>query len=433
MNLLDTHINSLCIYKDLLNDNILKKLTKLIQYINSNEKLKLNTAIYMYNDFSYELLKQDISMNLKAYILHKVIFQDNFIADNQQEVMDDSILLKAKSELKSIYIIANISSREIKETLIKKCKCNETEVEILNNCLEWNANSNIKYKFNDEKISDIYKEILSSENWGEELEKILNIYNKYGTGDFALCRAFVWENNSLRKVEDPDNIKLDELIGYEWQKEIILENTLKFIKGYAANNILLYGSRGTGKSSTVKALANEYYRERLRLIQVDKEQLVDFPKIINVLKNKRQKFIIFVDDLVFQENEPAYSALKTILEGKIENRPKNILIYATSNRKHLVKETFSDRQGMGAGDSEEIHPKDTMEEKLSLADRFGITVTFISPSQKEFLNIVDGIVKNRGINVEEEYLHKEALKWERTHNGRSPRTATQFVDWLEGE
>ena len=151
----------------------------------------------------------------------------------------------------------------------------------------------------------------------------------------------------------------------------------------------------------------------------------DFTRIIRLLKHKKQKFIIFVDDLVFSENEASYSALKTILEGRVENRPNNILIYATTNRRHLVQEKFSDR--------DDVYAHDTKEEQLSLADRFGITISFFAPNQKEFLNIVDGIVKTRGLEVDEQYLHSEALKWEKWHNGRSPRSAKQFINWLEGE
>ena len=168
---------------------------------------------------------------------------------------------------------------------------------------------------------------------------------------------------------------------------------------------------------------NEYYDQGLRLIEVDKEQLSDFTRIIRLLRHKKQKFIIFVDDLVFQENEASYSALKTILEGRVENRPDNILIYATTNRRHLIQEKFSNE--------DEIHSKDTREEQLSLADRFGITISFFTPNQNEFLKIVDGIVESKGLEVDKEYLHSEALKWEKWHNGRSPRSARQFINWLE--
>ena len=253
---------------------------------------------------------------------------------------------------------------------------------------------------------------------------------KNGTGRSTAYTAFVWERydnedeGRLREIKEPDPVRLKDLIGYESQKQEIIENTENFLKGIPANNLLLYGARGTGKSSTVKAILNEYADEGLRLIEVDKEQLGDFTRIIRLLRYKKQKFIIFVDDLVFAENEASYSALKTILEGRVENRPDNILIYATTNRRHLVQEKFSDR--------EDVNYKDTREEKLSLADRFGITISFLAPNQIEFLQIVKGIVESRNIEIDEKELESEALKWEKWHNGRSPRSAVQFANWLEG-
>lgn len=435
MSILQLYMNSLCIYKDIMNDSVIHNLKELVDYISVNEKLNLNNCLSLYNNFVYGLLRVDKNLDFNSYTLSKVLFNDNLISKyiERNEEINDDVLERAKTEIDILNEIGKVSAAKIKETIIKKSECSNIEEDIIRNLLEWSSKAIGEYDFKNDEINSLYKDILTSNRWSDRLENIIKVYKQYGTGEFALYKAFVWENGDLRKIEQPDPIKLKELIGYEYQKETIINNTLQFLKGNPANNLLLYGSRGTGKSSTVKALINEYYDKGLRLIQVDKEDLVDFPSIINKLRNKNHKFIIFVDDLVFQENEPAYSALKTILEGKVENRPDNIVIYATTNRRHLVKETFSDRAGMGAGDSNEIHPKDTMEEKLSLADRFGITVTFISPNQKEFLNIVDGIVKNRNISIDEEYLHREALKWERSHNGRSPRTATQFIDWLQGQ
>lgn len=290
--------------------------------------------------------------------------------------------------------------------------------------------SDLEFNISSKAIDKLKVNILNCDNWGDALESIVEFYKQYGTGIFGEYRAFVWEHEDeapyLRGIESPDPVRLENLVGYEYQKEIIIDNTKQFLNGYQANNMLLYGSRGTGKSSTVKAIINEYYDDGLRLIEVDKNKLCDFTKIIRILKSKNLKFIIFVDDLVFEEGEASYSALKTILEGGVENRSNNILIYATTNRKHLVKETFSERSG------DDVHANDTIEEKLSLADRFGMTVSFYSPDQKEFLKIIDGVAEARGIKVEKEYLHAEALKWVRWYNARSPRTAIQFINWLEG-
>jgi hypothetical protein len=250
--------------------------------------------------------------------------------------------------------------------------------------------------------------------------------------------AFIWDKSNgqgyLRGIENHDLVTLSDLIGYQTEREEVINNTLQFLKGYNANNVLLYGDRGTGKSSTVKAILNEYHKHGLRIIEVPKSNLGDFPEIIRQLKGRKQKFIIFVDDLVFEDSEENYTTLKAILEGGLENRPKNVLIYATSNRRHLIKEKFSDRLGFQSGGSDdEIRAADTLQEKLSLADRFGITAVFSSPDKSRYLEIVEAMAEKRGIAMDKEQLHKEALKWELWYNGRSPRTARQFIDWLEGQ
>jgi predicted AAA+ superfamily ATPase len=205
------------------------------------------------------------------------------------------------------------------------------------------------------------------------------------------------------------------------------------LKGFPTNNVLLYGDRGTGKSSTVKAILNEYHTQGLRMLEVPKAYLADFPLIIRHLKNRTQKFIIFVDDLVFGDNEETYTSLKAVLEGGLESKTPNILIYATSNRRHLIKEYFSERAGLQSSNhDEEVHAGDSMQEKLSLADRFGISVVFSSPNQNRYLKIVKGIAARRNLDIDQERLHREALQWALWYNGRSARTARQFVDWIEG-
>jgi predicted AAA+ superfamily ATPase len=222
-------------------------------------------------------------------------------------------------------------------------------------------------------------------------------------------------------------------MGYEAERARVIENTLQFLKGFPANNALFYGDRGTGKSSTVKALLNEYYSQGLRMIEVPKTYLTDFPLIISLLKNRPEKFIIFVDDLAFEESGENYNALKAVLEGGLENRPNNVLIYATSNRRHLVKESFKDRAGLQSNNQDdEVRAADNIQEKLSLSDRFGITVTFAAPSQNKYLQIVEGIAEKRNLKFDKEKLYQEALKWQMRYNGRSPRTAKQFIDWVEG-
>jgi predicted AAA+ superfamily ATPase len=424
-------INSLCIFKTIKEDSVLKKYKALLKYLNKKE-ISIDKSINLYNDFVYELLNESKGTSLKKYIIDKIFLDNNAFTSmiDQSKLDNQHIIKQVQYELTVFHYISNIKSAEIKETIINKGKAKSFEEEVITSLIDFDDDYNKEYN-SDKAIDDLKLSILNCDNWGNSLENIIEFYKQYGTGIFGEYRAFVWEHDEdstyLRGVESPDPVKLKDLVGYEHQKETIIENTKQFLNGYQANNLLLYGSRGTGKSSTVKAIINEYYTEGLRLIEVDKDKLVDFTKIIRILKNKNLKFIIFVDDLVFEEGEASYSALKTILEGGIENRSNNILIYATTNRRHLVKETFSERAG------DDVHARDSIEEKLSLADRFGITVSFYSPDQKEYLKIIDGIVESRGIEVDKEYLHAEALKWVRWHNARSPRTANQFINWLEGD
>lgn len=424
-------INSLCIFKTIKEDNVLKKYKALLKYLNKKE-ISIDKSINLYNDFVYELLNNSKGTSLKKYIIDMIFLDNNAFTSmiDQDDLSNKHIINQVQYELKVFQYISSIKSTEIKEVIISKGKTKTFEEDVITSLIDFEDNYDKEYN-SYKAIDNLKLSILNSGNWGDSLESIIEFYKQYGTGIFGEYKAFVWEHEEdltyLRGIESPDPVRLADLVGYEHQKETIIENTKQFLNGHPANNLLLYGSRGTGKSSTVKAIINEYYTEGLRLIEVDKDKLVDFTKIIRILKNKNLKFIIFVDDLVFEEGEASYSALKTILEGGIENRSNNILIYATTNRRHLVKETFSERAG------DDVHASDSIEEKLSLADRFGITVSFYSPDQKEYLKIIDGIVESRGLEVNREYLHAEALKWVRWHNARSPRTAKQFINWLEGD
>ncbi|NPV27408.1 MAG: ATP-binding protein [Firmicutes bacterium] len=275
-------------------------------------------------------------------------------------------------------------------------------------------------------------------DWRTCLDDLISYYTAGGVGLFGRYRAFRWvrhnSQSEFQPVPEPDPVRLDDLIGYEAEKNEIRRNTEKLLRGYPANNILLYGDRGTGKSSTVKALVNEYGDQGLRLIEVPKQYLTDFPVIIQHLRRRPQCFILFVDDLSFEEHEVEYKDLKAILEGGLESRPSNVLIYATSNRRHLIKERLSDRQitaELGADD--EVRRNDTVQEKLSLADRFGMTIIFPSPDQDRYLAIVEGLAKQRGLRISRDDLRRRALQWEVWHNGRSGRTARQFIDHLTGE
>ncbi|MDP5018549.1 MAG: ATP-binding protein [Dolichospermum sp.] len=267
------------------------------------------------------------------------------------------------------------------------------------------------------------------ENWGDAVEDLAAYYRQHGTGLFAQYRAFRWQGGRLVGIAYADSVKLSTLVGYEWQKDALVKNTEFLLSGETALHVLLYGSRGSGKSSLVKALLNEYNHRNLRLIEVSKSELPDLPKIVEQLRGVPQKFIIFVDDLSFEEDDDTFKAMKVVLEGNLTARPENVVVYATSNRRHLIREFFTDRPA--PRDNHEVHGWDTMQEKLSFSDRFGLTLTFEAADQKTYLQIVQHLAAN--INISPEDLEFKALQWATRHNGRSGRTARQFIDFLKAD
>ncbi|MEH2000698.1 MAG: ATP-binding protein [Nostoc sp.] len=269
------------------------------------------------------------------------------------------------------------------------------------------------------------------DNWGDAVEKLAAYYRQCGSGLFAEYRALRWQAGQFIGIRYSDPIKLSALVGYESQRDALLKNTEFLLSGEMALHVLLYGSRGSGKSSLVKSLLNEYSNRSLRLLEVSKSDLKDLPKIVEHLRGASQKFIIFVDDLSFEEDDDAFKALKVVLEGNLTARPQNVVVYATSNRRHLIREFFVDRPA--PKDNEEIHAWDTMQEKLSFSDRFGLTLTFEPANQKTYLKIVEHLAAQAEINITQEDLEFQALQWATRHNGRSGRTARQFVDFLKAD
>ena len=252
-------------------------------------------------------------------------------------------------------------------------------------------------------------------------DQLTAAYRAEGTGKFARYRAFVWENGALIPVEHPDCPASDQLLGYDAQRAEVARNTRALVEGNYVNNVLLYGESGTGKSATVKHLLTLPDMGELRLIEADKENLSGLPALIRGLDGRRQKFIVFIDDLTFDRDDPTYSVLKTILEGGVERRPQNVAVYATSNRRHLVRQTISERAG------DEMDRSETIREKTSLADRFGLRVLFQGLNKTEFLALVDMLAAQRGVDLPREELHAQAVAWERFHGAQTPRTALQFI------
>lgn len=246
-------------------------------------------------------------------------------------------------------------------------------------------------------------------------------YRRSGCGMYARYRAFIWRNKNVEPVPYPDRTEISSLCGYDLQRGIVIDNTTAFLSGKLSNNCLLYGDRGTGKSSTVKAILNKYYTEGLRMVEMPKDRLSEFPLLVEQIASVPMKFIIFIDDLSFSGEDKSYAQLKAVLEGGLAARPDNTLIYATSNRRHLIKENFSDRDG------EDMHRNDTMQETLSLSDRFGLSVNFSKPGKDEYLAIVASLADEYGIDVDRDKLFSDAEQWALARGGRSPRCARQFI------
>ncbi|WP_461246884.1 ATP-binding protein [Treponema sp. R6D11] len=283
-----------------------------------------------------------------------------------------------------------------------------------------NYTPSIKHKIFFEEYQNSLKKVVSSGSPAEMLENLIAHYSAFGSGKNAKYIAFRWQGE-MTGIKRPDEITLERLFCLDSQKETLIENTALFLRGLPANNALLYGSSGSGKSAMIKALLNKFYNQGLRLVEIPKDKLDELPQLVNCIKNKRLKYIIFMDDLSFETGDTGYKNLKVILDGRIEPQPENILFYATSNRFHLINETWKDREG------DEIHFRDTMSEKLSLSERFGIRINFVTANTSDdYYKIIEGILSLENIQFTEE-IKNEASRWEALYNGRSGRTAAQFA------
>ena len=284
-----------------------------------------------------------------------------------------------------------------------------------------------------DRICHLAQELRQTRTAEEMKRAVTAFYKEYGVGRFGLHKAFrvEEEGNEVRilPIRNILHVRMDDLVGYEKAKKKLIDNTEAFVSKRPANNCLLYGEAGTGKSSSIKAITNEYYEKGLRIIEVYRHQFKDLNSIISQIKGRNYRFVIYMDDLSFEEFETEYKYLKAVIEGGLEKKPENVLIYATSNRRHLVRESFSDRDGADIGDK---HHGDTVQEKQSLSARFGVSIYFGSPTFEEYHHIVSELSERYGIVMEEKQLREEATRWEMMHGGLSGRTAQQFVDYLRG-
>jgi len=413
----------LYLYHRIEKDEVYKALTELIHFLQEEKEEKDTFLIQQTYASFFSLLSEksiaayhtDFLNPWQEYLLELIFKDENpftLSAEKYSSKISPALLQAAASDLSFLEKIFRLSFKEL-----------NTKIEEINGQKVPSIEDFQPFSPLNDRFLPLKNAFLNTSPWENLKETLFDFHRRHGCGSMARYNAFCWKNNVLEGIAEPDPITLEELWGYSEQKKIILENTEYLLHGLPANNILLYGDRGTGKSSLVKALLPRYASLGLRLVEFASEDLASLSPLLDILKQRGLKFILFIDDLSFEENEVEFKKLKALLEGGVEKKPDNVVIYATSNRRHLIKESFEGREA-------EVHPADSMQEKLSLADRFGITLTFSAPDQNDYLAIVKHLAQKEGLAVPEEELKNLALKWELLHNSRSGRTARQFVDYL---
>lgn len=390
---------SLSIYKGILNRTVPKAFYQLLWSADKSEQEFLNA----WGNFFSVLCERGCSESLAECITGTALYDENpfsLAAAAGETNFPQTVMDALERDLKIILNISSITPQE----LLTGCPF-EQEMRALQ-LPQWKTG---------EPVGALQGELKDC------ILKMTAYYHDNGCGMYARYRAFIWRNKRIEPVAYPDKTTLADLKGYELQRGLAIDNTLSFLEGLPANNCLLYGDRGTGKSSTVKSLLNEYYPQGLRVIEMPKEFLMDFPLLVDQIAAIPMKFIIFIDDLSFSKQNDTYAALKAVLEGGLAARPDNTLIYATSNRRHLVRETFSDRDG------DDVHRGDTIQESLSLADRFGLAINFSLPDKARFLEIVRQLARQRALGDYIDELELGAERWATERGGRSPRCARQYI------
>lgn len=362
-----------------------------------------------YGEFYSLVSERGCSDRLAYSMTEAALFDENCFtlaaAGGTDNVLPVEVLRAVKRDCEAILSAANLTADEVLDAYTYR----DEIAEIIDTLPRWQSG----------ECAESFKMFDGS------LKKVAAYYRQNGCGIFARYKAFIWRDGDIQPVLHHDKIDTDDFVGYERQRGEVIQNTKSFIDGKSCNNCLLYGDMGTGKSSTVKAIANSFRKDGLRIVEIPKERLVDFPLLVDKIAALPMKFIIFIDDLSFQKQDQSYTTLKAVLEGGLAARPKNALIYATSNRRHLVKESLSDRSW-----DDDVNTRDNMQESLSLSDRFGLKVCYSAPSKKEFVEIVCKLAKDRNINMSEEALTLGAERFALIKGGRSPRCAKQYVESL---
>ncbi len=390
--LLRAQLRGLSAFRSLLDTPMLKDA---LQLLDAAARRDGEGALAAYDQMFY-LLKAEGYSGLGTWMWDTLRYTETPYGDLAGSGRSDSELEgAARRDVDALLQLARLGAEDIRVAL--KPILTEEYVSVLDNLPAWETG--VPFTF--EELSAFYRE--------------------NGAGLYAKYRAFLWEEGQLVPVADPDCPHPVELLGYDQQRKQVLDNTRLLVEGKPSNNVLLFGDGGTGKSATVKSMLYLPGMENLRLIEIQKENLVGMPRLIRSLAGRRQSFILFIDDLAFDQDDKTYSSLKTILEGGLERRPLNVAIYATSNRRHLVRQTFSDRAG------DEVDAFETISEKTALAERFGLRIPYMTMSKSEYLALIDHLAGLYHVEMNREVLHAKAMEWEIRHAGRTPRVARQFI------
>lgn len=393
------YIDSLCIY-DLREDEIIDTAHDMLTWMDDED-------VISYQSQMFKLLSTHKSF--RHYISKLILTDDNVFtkacAAGTADELDEHIINAVKSDLDKLEQIASLTTADVLAGV------EDAEIrEILADMPAWVENGRAMLPL--------------TSNWSSQIDDLKAFHKENGYGKYAKFVAFDWRDEELEPITSLDSIRLTDLKNYETQRQKVIDNTLAFLDDLPSNNILLYGDRGTGKSSTIHAILNEYHNRGLRMIEISKVDIGDLTVIRESIADSPMKFIIFIDDLSFDSHEDSFAELKAALEGSLSGRQSNTLIYATSNRRHLIKENFSDREN-------DVNRSDTLQEELSLSDRFGLSITFMNPDKQEYMDITEKIATDRGLDVDMDKLCEASDQWARRRGGRSPRCARQFIDYVE--
>ena len=426
-----TGVKELILYRDLENGQILLDMTWILEHLEKKEQI--SEVRDRFFSCMHDLVELAGNYGFENNLWHNYL---TFLLVNNENIFSTACEIRGVTE-GSLLSLARHDFAIFRELFA----CDFTELErmlqagVFEEFLHYARTESTGKLFNRrirDRICELSDQLANAETLEAFTEYMVSFYKEFGVGKLGLHKAFrvahVGDDVQIEPITNIAHVKLEDLVGYELQKKKLIDNTEAFVEGRSANNCLLFGDAGTGKSSSIKAILNRYYDRGLRIIEVYKHQFQDLNEVIAQIKNRNYKFIIYMDDLSFEEFEIEYKYLKAVIEGGLEKKPDNILIYATSNRRHLIKESFRDNEELHG----DLHSNDTIQEKLSLVSRFGVTIYFGSPDKKEFQQIVRTLAERSGIDMSEDQLLLEANKWELSHGGLSGRTAQQFVDYVLG-